>query len=277
MWNDYALPAPDARGQIGGMAYGTFTETCEATDALRDALLAARRVVVLTGAGISTESGIPDFRSPGGLWSQMDPIDYNAFCRSEEARLEDWRRRFEMDALFRRSKPNAAHRAIAQAATHGPVTTVVTQNIDGLHATAGTPSEKLIEIHGTGTHAHCLKCGTRSEIVDAKAQIEATGRSPRCSLCDGLVKAAIVSFGEAMPEAKTVDAFAAAEACDLFIAAGTSLVVYPAAGLPLVALEAGAKLVIASREPTEQDRFAAIVIRTALAETFGPLERIKFV
>lgn len=254
-----------------------FHDPRRAADALKQTLDAARTVVVLTGAGLSTESGIPDFRSPGGLWSQMKPIEFDEFCASETARLEDWRRRFEMAALFSAAEPNAAHRVIARLAEIGKVTMVITQNIDGLHARAGTPPDRLIEIHGTAAHAHCLSCRTRHEIAEARATIEATGASPRCRVCGGLVKAAIVSFGEAMPEEALHRAQTAVASCDLLIAAGTSLVVYPVAALPLLARASGARVVIASRAPTEQDEEAIFVVRSPLAATFAPLERVEFV
>lgn len=241
-----------------------------AQGALEGALANARRAIVLTGAGVSTQSGIPDFRSPGGIWSKMTPITYDEFVASETARLTDWERRFDMAERFSGATPNAAHIAMARLAQDGPVDLVVTQNIDGLHRRAGLPEERLVEIHGTGDHALCLDCGLRHEIEEARLAIEATGRAPRCRGCGGLVKAAIISFGQAMPEAAMRRAETAARGCDLFIAAGTSLVVYPVAGLTLVAKAAGARLVIASTAPTEQDDVADILIRTPLSETFAP-------
>ena len=254
------------------MAQAIHIDADQAARALEAELRQSQRTVVLTGAGLSTESGIPDFRSPGGLWSQMRPIEFDDFVSSEAARQEDWRRRFEMAALFASAEPNAAHRAIAHLAADGPVTTVVTQNIDGLHRRAGTPADRLIEIHGTGDHARCLDCGRRHEIAEAERMIAETGLSPRCSRCGGLV----ISFGEAMPEAAMRAAQEAAAACDLLIAAGTSLVVYPAAALPLIAHEAGARIVIASCEATEQDEIADIAIRSTLAATFAPPESLEF-
>lgn len=247
----------------------------EAAIALKSELAAARHAVVLTGAGLSTESGIPDFRSPGGIWSRMKPIEYREFCTDEDARQEDWRRRFEMDALFTAAEPNAAHRAIARLCEAGPVDLVVTQNIDGLHSRAGTPPDKLIEIHGTASHAHCLSCRTRHELAEVRTLMAETGASPRCRVCGGLVKAAIVSFGEPMPEDDLLRAQETIEDCDLLIAAGTSLVVYPVAALPLLAREVGAQLVIASRAPTEQDEYADLVVRSPLSTTFEHLERIE--
>ncbi|MCF3934546.1 Sir2 family NAD-dependent protein deacetylase [Acuticoccus sp. M5D2P5] len=252
-----------------------LSETTSASDALLDALRSAGRVVVFTGAGISTESGIPDFRSTGGMWSRMEPILYDAFLTSEDARLTDWQRRFDMAERFAAAEPNAAHRVIARLAQEGKVTTVVTQNIDGLHARAGVPRDKLIEIHGAGDHARCLDCGKRHEIAEAKHAIETTGAAPRCADCGGLVKAAIISFGEPMPQDDLEAAMRAAVEADLFLALGTSLVVYPAAALPQLAREAGARLVIASRAPTEQDQDADFVVRTPLAATFAALEQVK--
>jgi len=249
----------------------------EASQALTAEFRAARRAVVFTGAGISTESGIPDFRSPGGIWSRMTPITYQEFLASERKRREDWQRRFAMARLLDECGPNAAHRAVAHLVREGVVSLVVTQNIDGLHARAGVPRERLVELHGTNDFATCLDCAARMEIAEAERIVEETARSPRCAACGGLVKAAVVSFGQEMPEEAMQRAMEAAVEADLFVAAGSSLVVYPAAAFPQIALEAGARLVIANREPTEQDSSAHIVVRTPLAETFAPLENMKFV
>lgn len=258
------------------MTHAIFSSIETAQRALLDAFAATDNAVVFTGAGISTESGIPDFRSAGGLWSRMEPILYDAFLTSEEARLEDWRRRFDMADRFAAAEPNAAHEAVAHLARDGPVSLVVTQNIDGLHPRSGVPREKLVELHGAGDHASCLECGTRHEISFAQACIATTGSSPRCTACGGLLKAAIISFGQPMPEDELERALEECVKADLFVAAGTSLVVYPAAALPLMAKEAGAKLIICSRAPTEQDRIADLVVRTPLAETFAPLKVMKF-
>lgn len=258
------------------MPYAIFDSADKACRALAEAFEGANSAVVFTGAGISTESGIPDFRSAGGIWSRMEPIMYDNFLTSEDARLEDWRRRFDMAERFANAQPNGAHKAIAHLAKTGPVSLVVTQNIDGLHHRSGVPAEKLVEIHGAGDHAKCLDCGKRHEISFAQDQIAKTGLSPRCTGCGGLLKAAIISFGQPMPENELQRALEESVTADLFVAAGTSLVVYPAAALPLMAKEAGAKLIICSREPTEQDQMADLVIRTPLAETFGPLEQMKF-
>ncbi|UOM34854.1 Sir2 family NAD-dependent protein deacetylase [Acuticoccus sp. I52.16.1] len=258
------------------MVHAIFDNAEKARNALAEAFAQATRAVVFTGAGISTESGIPDFRSAGGIWSRMEPILYDTFVTSEEARLEDWRRRFDMAERFAAARPNGAHEAIAHLATAGPVSLVVTQNIDGLHSRAGVPPEKLVELHGAGDHATCLECGTRHEISFAQDQIAKTGMSPRCTVCGGLLKAAIISFGQAMPEDDLERAMKESVMADLFVAAGTSLVVYPAAALPQMAKEAGARLIICSRDPTDQDQEADLLVRTPLAETMGPLKQMKF-
>ncbi|MHA7772620.1 SIR2 family NAD-dependent protein deacylase [Roseibium sp. M-1] len=226
------------------------------------------RIVALTGAGISTESGIPDFRSPGGIWSRRQPIQYQDFVRDEDSRLEDWDRRFEMTDFFERAEPNAAHAALTLLAESGRLTCLVTQNVDGLHQRAGFPEEKLIEIHGNSTFATCLSCGARAELEDQKHKVE-TGESPLCSRCGGLLKAAVISFGQQMPEEAVERAVIAAEDCDLFLVLGSSLVVYPAAQLPVLAVRAGAELVILNREETPLDSIASTVIRTPLAQTFA--------
>ena len=193
---------------------------------------AARRVVVFTGAGISTESGIPDFRSPGGIWTRQAPIYFEEFLASEDARRETWRRRFAMDPVLRAARPNLGHVAVAALVASGQVAAVITQNIDGLHQAAGVPADRVIELHGNTTYATCLECDARYEIDALAAGFGATGRAPRCVSCDGLVKTATVSFGQAMPAAAMVRAEEAVLEADLCLAIGSSLVVYPAAGFP---------------------------------------------
>lgn len=227
-----------------------------------------RRIVALTGAGISTESGIPDFRSPGGIWSRRQPVQYQDFVASEESRLEDWDRRFEMLVFFDKAAPNDAHLALTLLARAGVLTCLVTQNVDGLHQRAGFPQERLVEIHGNSTFATCLDCGARAELEDQREKVDA-GESPRCGACGGLLKAAVVSFGQQMPEAELYRAAEAAGACDLFLVLGSSLVVHPAAQLPAIAVKSGADLVILNREETPLDSLASTVIRTSLAQTFA--------
>ncbi|MGO8869256.1 MAG: SIR2 family NAD-dependent protein deacylase [Alphaproteobacteria bacterium] len=220
----------------------------------------ARRAVVFTGAGMSTESGIPDFRSPGGVWSRMRPIYFDEFVTSEEMRREAWNRVFSGVAGWVGAKPNAGHRAVARLVAGGKVSAVITQNVDNLHQDSGVPGERIVELHGNATYATCLSCALRHELEVLKQSFLGRGEIPSCRECGGLVKTATISFGQAMPQ----DAMARAEretlACDLFIVLGSSLVVYPAAGFPLLAKEKGAKLAIVNREPTEQDAFADVVL-----------------
>lgn len=238
--------------------------------ALRGLIAEARAAVVFTGAGISTGSGIPDFRSPGGLWSKNRPIDFDAFRSSPEMRREAWRRKFAVDDATRGAKPNAAHLAVARFVREGRAAAVVTQNIDGLHGASGVPPERLIELHGNGTYAACLDCGARTELSEVRAAFEASGDPPDCGRCGGLVKSATISFGQAMLVEAMARAEAAARAADLFLVLGSSLVVYPAAALPLAAKRAGAALVIANREPTDLDPYADLVLRGDLVEIFRP-------
>ena len=228
----------------------------------------AYTVTVLTGAGISTESGIPDFRSPGGIWSKFRIIDYSEFMADEAARLEDWKRRFCMEDQLGVVKPNIGHEIIARWVRSGHCQTVITQNIDGLHQLAGTPEKAIIEIHGNARHASCTKCGLGHTIAECRKSISKTGRAPVCRKCGGIVKSDVVMFGQKMPEEETANAFRAAESCDLFIAIGTSLVVHPAASLPIAARRAGAKLVIINHEPTDMDPFADLLIHDGIGETF---------
>lgn len=227
----------------------------------------ARIVCVLTGAGISTESGIPDFRSPGGIWSKYRIIEYDEFMQSEAARLEDWRRRFDMEDQLGAVKPNAGHKWIAGLVQSGKCPYLITQNIDGLHQEAGAPAGRVIELHGNARHATCVKCELRHEIAECRAMLEKTGKAPACRSCGGIVKSGVVMFGEMMPQMAMARAEDAARDCDLFIAMGTSLVVHPAAMLPVHAKRDGAKLVIINREATDFDAFADLVIHAEIGET----------
>src|SRR6516162_4850008 len=229
----------------------------------------ARQAVVFTGAGISTESGIPDFRSPGGIWTKMAPIDFSDFLASEEARRETWRRRFEADDTWRNAQPNRGHRAVAELVSRGTVAAVITQNIDGLHQASGIPAEQVIELHGNSTYAHCLDCARRYEIAEVRSAFERDGIAPVCYGWGGWVKTATISFGQAMPVAAMRRAKIETRAADLFIVAGSSLVVYPAAGFPELAKRNGATLVIVNREPTGLDSIADLVLNRAIGETFG--------
>lgn len=238
---------------------------------LAAAFAASRRAVVFSGAGISTESGIPDYRSPGGIWTRMKPILFDEFLASEAARLEDWRRRFRMSREFKAAEPNAGHRAVARLVGAGRVAAVVTQNIDGLHQRAGAAAERVIEVHGNAHGAACLACGTATTLAAVEAEIAASGRAPACAACGGIVKSTIISFGQPMPAAAMARASEAAADCDLFLAVGSSLVVHPAAGLPLLARSRGARLVILNREPTALDGEADLVLRGPIGAVLGPL------
>lgn len=229
----------------------------------------ARRVAAFTGAGISTESGIPDFRSPGGVWSQIKPIPFQSFLSDPESRVEAWRRVFSGRAGWVGRAPNAGHLALKTLWDQGKLTCVITQNVDNLHQASGLPDEAVIELHGNAGYATCLTCGLRHEIEDLRAGFEATGTPPSCRDCGGVVKTATISFGQSMPAKPMRQAEAAARDCDLFLVLGSSLVVYPAATIPLVAREHGARLAILNREPTDLDRAADLVLN----DEIGPCLR----
>ena len=232
---------------------------------------AASNITAFTGAGISTESGIPDFRSPNGLWSKMAPIQFDDFVSSEEARLEDWRRRFIMNREFASAEPNQGHWFLLRLQKLGKLSCTITQNVDGLHNKSGLEPDRLIEIHGNSTYGACLSCETTYSLIDAERTIKISGQAPRCALCGGLIKAAVVSFGQAMPEQKLKQAMQYAANSDLFIVLGSSLVVYPAANLPQIAKQNGAKLVIINRDPTPLDDMADLCILGDIGPTLHHL------
>ena len=237
---------------------------------LRDMIAAAESVVIFTGAGISTESGIPDFRSPGGLWTKYQPIDFGDFMASEEMRRESWRRKFAMDPAMTAAVPNRGHRAVAHLVDTDKVSAVITQNIDGLHQASGIPDMQVIELHGNATYAKCLTCGLRHELAPIKATFLADETMPVCTGCGSeYMKTATISFGQSMPEEQMARAQRETLACDLFIAIGSSLVVYPAAGFPVMAKQNGAGMVILNREPTDLDRHADLVINGEIGPTLG--------
>ena len=236
---------------------------------LREMLHAARRVVVFTGAGISTESGIPDFRGPNGTWARMKPIMFQDFLASPAARRESWRRRFDSEPVMQAAQPNRGHRAVALLVRQGKAAAVITQNIDGLHQASGIPEAQVIELHGNSTYAHCLDCGTRHGIGALRAAFEAQGDVPDCGACGGLVKTATISFGQAMPEEPMRRAEAETLAADLFIVLGSSLVVQPAAGFPVLAKRCGARLVIVNNDPTPMDDIADLVVQAPIGEVMG--------
>jgi NAD-dependent deacetylase len=238
---------------------------------LRELVEGARVMVPFTGAGISTECGIPDFRSPGGIWTKMRPIEFDDFLASQEMRDESWRRRFAMEEHFGKAKPGRGHQALASLYKAGKVPGIITQNIDNLHQLSGFAAKDVVELHGNTTYAICLDCSKRYELGWVRQSMtQSGGRSPECTVCDGYIKTATVSFGQAMPEAAMRRARELTESCDLFLAIGSSLVVWPAAGFPLAAKRNGARLVIINREATEFDEFADLVVHDDIGASLSP-------
>lgn len=220
-------------------------------------LAAAKRILVFTGAGISTGSGIPDFRGPNGVWKRRQPVYFQAFLDSEEARLEYWDYKLEGWESFRDAKPNAAHRALAGLEGAGRVELLVTQNIDGLHQAAGSSSEKVVELHGTNRRVECLGCGELSDPAPAFAEFQRSRKCPRCA-CGGLLKAATISFGQSLKREVLDRAFAAARSCDLAFSIGSTLSVTPAADVPLAARRRNVPYLVLNQGPTDHDRWATV-------------------
>jgi len=233
------------------------------------------RMVIFTGAGVSTESGIPDFRSPGGFWTTHKPIDYSDFVASKEMRRESWRRKIAADKEWGRAVPNRGHRAIAHLIGEGRASCVITQNIDGLHQKSGVPDNKVIELHGNGTYAVCLRCNRRYALERILEEFRQTEEPPVCGDCGGHIKTGTVSFGQPMPEDAMRQAQMETESADLFLAAGSSLVVYPAAWFPAYAKECGARLVILNREATGLDERADLVLNLEIGPTLGAAAGIE--
>ena len=242
---------------------------------LKRMLEASRRAIVFTGAGISTESGIPDFRSPGGFWTRHKPIEFSDFLASEEMRRESWRRKMAAEEAFSQAGPNRGHRAVAGLVERGKVGSVITQNIDGLHQESGVPDEKVIELHGNGTYAACLDCGRRYELAQLFAAFRLNEEPPVCEGCGGFIKTATISFGQPMPIEAMRRAQIEAETCDLFLAIGSSLVVYPAASFPIIAKQNRARLVILNRDPTDLDHRADLVLNLEIGPTLGEATEVE--
>jgi NAD-dependent deacetylase len=242
----------------------TFTE-------VRDKIAASQRVVGFTGAGISTESGIPDFRSPNGVWAKYRTVYFDEFVASREARVEYWRQKVENWPHVRDAQPNAGHSFFVALEQAKKLRALITQNIDGLHQRAGSSRQTVILLHGTTTEAVCLSCGDRIPSEEAVARVHAGEAAPECRLCGGYLKPATISFGQAMPEEEMRRATAATLDCDVFIAVGSSLVVYPAAGFPSLAKERGAMLVIVNRDPTPLDAIADLVINGEIGKVLPAL------
>jgi NAD-dependent deacetylase len=239
------------------------------TERVAQWIVASKKVVVFAGAGLSTESGIPDFRSPGGVWDKYDPEDFyfHNFVSSETSRLKYWAMSTEMYEPIKRAQPNQAHLAIVELENMGKLDCVITQNVDGLHHKAGNSQGKIIELHGNSTFVACLSCRKRYDRDEIQERLKEGGGAPCCDACGGLLKPATISFGQAMPERETQEAYDRSSACDLFIVIGSSLVVQPAASMPVVAKRNGAKLVIINRDPTPCDDMADIVVHGSAGST----------
>ncbi|WP_199194968.1 MULTISPECIES: SIR2 family NAD-dependent protein deacylase [Pirellulaceae] len=231
----------------------------------------AKSAVVFTGAGISTESGIPDFRSPGGVWTKYRTVYFDEFCRSAEARHEYWNQKTEAHTAFAAASPNIGHQTIAKWEQSGRVRGVITQNIDGLHQISG--SKDVLELHGTAREAYCLDCDARFSIDPLVEHFRQTNEVPLCADCgEGRLKHATVSFGQMLPEKTLERAYQWCQEADLVISVGSSLVVHPAAGLPELAKRSGAKLVIINRDETGLDSMADMLIDGSCGEALAAID-----
>ena len=247
-----------------------MTQVDSTIDRVAGWLAEARRTVIFTGAGMSTESGIPDFRSPNGVWSRFKPVYYHEFLASPEARFEYWRQKSLAADDFMSAEPNAGHRVIARWEEQGRVAGVITQNIDGLHQAAG--SKNVLEVHGTTRWIVCVDCRERYEPLPLLTEFRERQAVPDCQACGGRLKSATISFGQEMPVEVMEESARLAVESDVFLAIGSSLVVYPAAGLPEAARQAGAKLVIINRDPTDQDNTADAVIHEPIGQTLTQID-----
>jgi NAD-dependent deacetylase len=240
-------------------------------DHLVDLFLHAERPVIFTGAGVSTESGIPDFRSPGGIWDRYAPIYYQDFLADPEMRRETWRRALHTYPVVAAAEPNPAHVAMVELERRGKLSCLITQNIDGLHTRAGTSPGRLVELHGNAHGVRCMSCGEMYDRTAVHARVEAGEEEPTCRGCGGVLKPTTVSFGETLPVEAIARAERASRECDLFVVAGSSLVVYPAAGFPETALRSGADLAIVNATETHLDPYAAVVLRDKAGDVFAEL------
>ena len=232
----------------------------------RDWIDQASCIVGFTGAGISTESGVSDFRSPNGVWARNRTVYFQEFVADEEDRVEAWRQKVESWPEMRDAKPNAGHLAFVELERQGKLAAMITQNIERLHQRSGLPAELVLELHGTTTEAACLTCGDRISMDEAVGRVEAGESAPKCLACGGLLKPATVSFGQSMPQNVLRRAHEVSQSSDLFLSVGSSLVVQPAAGLPLIAKQGGAKLIIINREPTPLDDSADLVFHAEIGQ-----------
>jgi len=249
----------------------------EEIERLAQLIIESKKVIVFTGAGISTESGIPDFRSPGGIWSKYDPEDFTIqkFLSGPAARKAIWKMSAE-SGLLTEAEPNPAHYAIAELYHLGKLDCVITQNIDNLHQKAGVPEDKVFELHGNTRWAVCLSCRRRFPMPEVLQKIKAGIEVPDCPECQGILKPGAVFFGEALPQETLQEASRRSQNCDLFIVIGSTLLVYPAAYMPTYAREAGARLAILNLTPTPLDQYAAVVIRGGAGEVMSKvMEKVR--
>ena len=238
---------------------------------LNELISQSEALVFFTGAGISTNSGIPDFRGPKGIWKTSQPIYFQDFVNSEEKRKESWERKFSNELNINKAKPNPGHQKIAEIMKKKGLSHLITQNVDNLHQDSGVGDDRITELHGNATYAKCLDCQLRYDLAELKESFLRTKQPPQCIECNGLIKTATISFGQAMPEEEMVIAQKKSISCDLFICIGTSLAVFPAADLPVLAKETGSKLVIINNEPTQMDHIADLVINRDISEVFSEI------
>ena len=242
-------------------------------ETVADMIVTSKKVVVFTGAGFSTESNIPDFRGTNGVWTKFDPGELNLqnFLRSEEIREKYWQVHRLFWEAVKDAQPNKGHYAVTELHHMGKLDCVITQNTDGLHQKSGTPEEKVLELHGTMHWVSCLDCGKRYPRDYAHEKMLAGEKVPRCGDCWGILKPATVAYGQSLPERETQEAVDRSGACDLFLVAGSSLVVYPAAEMPLLARRSGARLVILNQGETPHDRLADVLIGEKTGETLSKI------
>ena len=226
----------------------------------------SKKLVFFTGAGISTNSGIPDFRGPKGVWKTSTPIYFQDFISSKEKRIESWEKKFSNELSIDSAKPNIGHFKLAEIMNRKEETHLITQNVDNLHQDSGIDNSKITELHGNATYAKCLDCSKKYELTFLKEDFLATKEPPVCNICGGIIKTATISFGQAMPEEEMITAQRVSIQSDLFICLGSSLAVFPAADLPLLAKETGAILVIINNEPTQMDHLSDLVINRDISE-----------
>ena len=240
------------------------------TSKLEELIKKSKKIVFFTGAGISTNSGIPDFRGPKGVWKTSKPIYFQDFVSSKEKRIESWERKFGNELSIDSAQPNEGHKKIAEIMEKKD-SFLITQNVDNLHQNSGVNEKKICELHGNATYAKCLNCQKRYELSELKDEFIKTREPPQCNDCNGIIKTATISFGQSMPEQEMSTSQKEAIECDLFICIGTSLAVFPAADIPILAKETGAKLVIINNEPTQMDQLADLVINKDISEVLAQI------